>query len=98
MPEKEINQFDALTRDAGAALASPMITSDVVIQTAPSFAVASMMISAAQTQSRAMEANVAHLNQSYLAGLATATQCVTRILEDPSRATLLNAFIAANND
>jgi len=40
---------------------------------------------------------VAQLNQTYLAGLATATQCVTRILEDPSRSTLLNAYLAANN-
>jgi Killing trait len=98
MSDKESKQQDSLTRDLGAAMASPMVTSDVVIETAPSFALASLMISSAQTQSRAMESGVAQLNHTYLAGLATATQCVTRILEDPSRATLLNAFIAANND
>jgi hypothetical protein len=98
MPDKETNQFDALTRAAGAAAASPMITSDIVMESAPSFAMASMMIASAQAQSRAMEAGAAHLNQTFIAGLATTTQCVTRILEDPSRTALLNAFLASRSD
>ncbi len=79
------------------AFTGPMVTTDMVVETAPSFALASMMIASAQSQSRAMEAGVAQLNQVYMAGLATATQCVTRILEDPSRSTLLNAYLAGNN-
>ena len=98
MSEKEMKPIGTAAPEAPSAFAGPMGTTDVVIETAPSFALASMMIASAQSQSRAMEAGVAQLNQTNLAGLATATQCVTRILEDPSRATLLNAFIAANNN
>ncbi len=98
MTDKEIKSIGTAALEAPSAFAGPMVTTDIVVETAPSFALASMMIAAAQSQSRAMEAGVAQLNQTYLAGLATATQCVTRILEDPSRTTLLNAFIAANNN
>jgi hypothetical protein len=98
MTEKDLRTLQTAASEAPTAFAGPMVTTDVVVETAPSFALASMMIASAQSQSRAMEAGVAHQNQTFLAGLATATQCVTRILEDPSRATLLNAFIAASND
>ncbi len=98
MSNKDKMLLESRTREADAALGSPMITSDMVMESAPAFAIGSLMISAAQSQSRAMEASVAQLSQTHLVGLATATQCVTRILEDPSRATLLNAVIAATNN
>lgn len=78
-------------------LVDPLTTSDMVVATAPSFAVASLMISSAQAQSRALEAGVANLSHGYMAGLASATQCVTRILGGPSeQLRQLNALLAAN--
>jgi Killing trait len=98
MSDKEEQHAQAAQNGLYAGLTSPLITNDIVVATSPSFAVANLMISTAQAQSRAMEASVAHQNQTYMTGLATATQCVTRILEDPTRATLLNAFITAQNN
>lgn len=95
--EKEIAAQTARDNEMASVLASPMMTTDMVVQTAPSFAVASLMISSAQAQARALEASTAHLNQSYMVSLSTATQCVTRILDTPSQQlTLLNAALAAS--
>jgi len=81
------------------SLIDPTTTSDIVLSTAPGFAVASLMISSAQAQSRAMEAGVAHTNHFYMAGLATATQCVGRILNDPGdQLQALKAILAANGE
>jgi hypothetical protein len=77
---------------------NPMVTSDLVTTSSPGVSLASQMIAASQSQSRAMEASVAHLNQTYLVGLATATQCVARILNEPSdQLRQLDALITANS-
>jgi hypothetical protein len=77
-------------------LVDPTTTSDIVLSTAPGFAVASLMISSAQAQARALENGVAHTNQVHMAGLATATQCVTKILSEPGdQLRALNAILAA---
>ncbi len=86
------------TEQTPTTAANPMVTSDMVVTSAPGFATASLMISSAQSQSRALEASVAQLNQTYMAGLATATQCVTRILGQPSdQLRQIDALIASNN-
>ncbi len=75
----------------------PLATSDLVIETAPSFAIASLMIGSAQVQCRAMEASVANLNQTFLVGLSTTTRCVNQILDEPThQQAVLNSLIAAN--
>ncbi|SMX43104.1 RebB family R body protein [Actibacterium lipolyticum] len=92
------NTDKTATDQASDAMESPTMTSDLVVSTSPSFAIASLMISSAQSQSRALEAGVAQLSQTYMAGLATATQCVTRILGQPSdQLRQIDALIAANN-
>ncbi|MEE9453007.1 MAG: hypothetical protein V3V13_01320 [Paracoccaceae bacterium] len=83
--------------DNNAAAENPLITSDMVVTSAPGFAIASLMISSAQSQSRAIEASVAQLNQTYMAGLATSTQCVVRILgQSNDQLRQIDALIAAD--
>ncbi|MEO8529755.1 MAG: hypothetical protein ABI459_00895 [Deltaproteobacteria bacterium] len=82
---------------------SPLVdsstTSDIVVTAAPGFATASLMISSAQAQARALEASVAQTSHFYMAGLATATQCVGRILGDPGdQLQALKAILAANGE
>lgn len=66
---------------------------DIVTGSTPGFALGSMMISASQSQARAMESAVSALMNNNVVGLATTSQCVSRILGAPSQAQ--QEFIAA---
>lgn len=75
---------EAVVRAAADEMPAAALTSDTIVETSPGFSLASLMISSAQSQSRAIESQVLHLNQTYMVNLATATQCVTRLLDEPS--------------
>ncbi len=73
------------------------IMQDVVMESTPTFAAASLMIGAAQSQSRAMAAEVAALQNFFTVGLTNAAISAVRILDEPSlQQRQLDAFLAAN--
>lgn len=90
---------DAKTSDSFATdpIGSAEITTATIIENSSGFALASLQISTSASASRGIAAEVANLNQTYLVGLATSTQCVARILEMTSQQQkALDSIIAAN--
>ncbi|MDJ0826699.1 MAG: hypothetical protein QNJ16_14455 [Rhodobacter sp.] len=80
-----------------ADFGSTALTQDMVMESAPSYAVASLMIGSAQSQTRAMAAEVAALQHFFIVGLTTASQNATRLLEEPSlQQKQLNALLEAS--
>lgn len=97
MAEVDKNSAKFIIEPGRPEAASAAFTTDMVLETAPGFAIASLMISSAQAQARALEATAIHQTHAFQTGLATSTQCVVKILDEPSRQqSLLNEMIAAN--
>ena len=99
MSDKPKSSADAdfATNQGFVTSATPTLTSDIVVETAPGYAIASLMISSAQSQARALEAAAMNLNQSYQVGQATSTQCVVKILGEPGRQQQLLGEILIGN-
>ena len=96
MPEIE-KKSATYVAEPGLAAGAATLTSDLVVESAPGFAIASLMISSAQAQSRALEAAAVHQAHAFQVGLATSTQCVVKIFDEPSRLqSMLSEVIAAN--
>ena len=82
---------------SGSAQDGSAIYQDLVMESTPTCAAASLMIGAAQTQSRAMATEVAALQHYFTVGLTNAAMSAARILDEPSlQQRQLEAYLAAN--